>query len=65
MFAHLCLCPSSYQNSPCNSLQVLVGLHLSGLFFFLILFIFLLYTIVLVLPHIDMNLPQMYMCSPS
>ena len=34
--------------------------------FFLILnFIFKLYKIVLVLPNIKMNLPQVYMCSPS
>ena len=40
--------------------------------FFLIFFIFLkfyfifkLYNIVLVLPYIEMNLPQAYMCSPS
>ena len=34
------------------------------LFFFLILFLKL-YNIVLVLPNIKMNLPQVYMCSPS
>ena len=36
-------------------------------FFFLklILFFFKLYNIVLVLPYIEMNLPQAYMCSPS
>ena len=42
-------------------------LHYS--FFFLIvfflIFIFKLYIIVLVLPNIKMNLPQVYMCSPS
>ena len=33
--------------------------------FFLFYFIFKLYIIVLVLPNIKMNLPQVYMCSPS
>ena len=35
------------------------------LFFFLFYFIFKLYVIVLVLPNIKMNPPQVYMCSPS
>ena len=35
------------------------------LFFFKFYFIFKLYIIVLVLPYIKMNLPQVYMCSPS
>ena len=35
------------------------------LFLFLFYFIFKLYSIVLVLPNIEMNLPQVYMCSPS
>jgi len=34
-------------------------------FFFSVLFIYLLYNIVLVLPYIDMNPPWVYMCSPS
>ena len=34
-------------------------------FFFKFYFIFKLYNIVLVLPNIEMNLPQVYMCSPS
>ena len=34
-------------------------------FFFPVLFTFLLYNIVLVLPYIDMNLPWVNMCSPS
>ena len=34
-------------------------------FFFLFYFIFKLYIIVLVLPSIKMNPPQVYMCSPS
>ena len=33
--------------------------------FFKFNFIFKLYTIVLVLPNIEMNQPQVYMCSPS
>ena len=33
--------------------------------FFKFYFIFKLYIIVLVLPNIKMNLPQVYMCSPS
>ena len=35
------------------------------LFFFKFYFIFKLYITVLVLPNIKMNLPQVYMCSPS
>ena len=34
-------------------------------YFILFYFIFKLYIIVLVLPNIKMNLPQIYMCSPS
>ena len=34
-------------------------------FFFIFYFIFKLYNIVLVLPNIEMNPPQVYMCSPS
>ena len=34
-------------------------------FFLLFYFIFKLYIIVLVLPNIKMNPPQVYMCSPS
>ena len=33
--------------------------------FFFCLLLFLLYNIVLVLPHINMNPPRVYMCSPS
>ena len=43
--------------SPCK--QVILS------FFFKFYFIFKLYTIVLVLPNIKMNPPQVYMCSPS
>ena len=35
------------------------------LFIFKFYFIFKLYNIVLLLPNIEMNLPQVYMCSPS
>ena len=35
------------------------------LFIYLLLLLFLLYNIVLVLPHINMNLPRAYMCSQS
>ena len=35
------------------------------LFFFKFYFIFKFYIIVLVLPNMKMNLPQVYMCSPS
>ena len=34
-------------------------------FFILFYFIFKLYNIVLVLPNIEMNPPQVYLCSPS
>ena len=40
------------------------GNNLTCIFFNFILF-FKLYIIVLVLPNIKMNLPQVYMCSPS
>jgi len=41
--------------------------HFLTLFFllFLFYFIFKLHTTVLVLPNIEVNLPQVYMCSPS
>ena len=34
-------------------------------FYFFVLFIFKLYNIVLVLPNIEMNPPQVYLCYPS
>ena len=37
----------------------------STIFFSVLFIFFLLYNIVLVLPYIDMNLPWVYMCSPS
>ena len=39
--------------------------QLSLFIFFLFYFIFKLYNIVLVLPNIEMNPPQVYLCSPS
>ena len=47
----------SYQGSPTSYLVIT--------FFFKFYFIFKLYIIVLVLPNIKMNPPQVYMCSPS
>ena len=49
-------------------LFLLLGQKVSSslfIYFFLINFIFKLYNIVLVLPYIEMNLPQAYTCSPS
>ena len=43
----------------------IVFLFFFNAFIFLIYFIFKLYIIVLVLPNIKMNPPQVYMCSPS
>ena len=42
-----------------------MAIYSSVLFYLFIYFIFKLYIIVLVLPNIKMNLPQVYMCSPS
>ena len=44
-----------------KKILLLLFSHLS----FIYLFIFLLYNIVVVLPYSDMNLPWVYMCSPS
>ena len=41
------------------------GMVLLYVFYFIFYFIFKLYIIVLVLPNIKMNPPQVYMCSPS
>ena len=38
--------------------------HIVVFFIYLFIFIFKLYIIVLVLPNIKMNPPQVYMCSP-
>ena len=46
-------------------IQVSSIFYLLFCFFFNFYFIFKLYKIVLVLPNIKMNLPQVYMCSPS
>ena len=46
-------------------LRVAVQFSQHCLFFFKFYFIFKLYNIVLVLPNIEMNPPQVYMCSPS
>ena len=46
-------------------LAVLFFVVVVVLFFFLFYFIFKLYIIVLVLPNIKMNPPQVYLCSPS
>ena len=51
---HLCLLC-------CSACRIISTVFL----FFLFYFIFKLYIIVLVLPNIKMNLPQVYMCSPS
>jgi len=47
------------------TLTLPVLLHLIFIRFFKFYFIFKLYNIVLVLPNIEMNPPQVYMCSPS
>ena len=43
----------------------LIRLSNTVFWFFFLNFIFKLYIIILVLPNIKMNLPQVYMCSPS
>ena len=45
--------------------QILFLKEQPHIFFFKFYFSFKLYIIVLVLPNIKMNLPQVYMCSPS
>ena len=59
--------------SPCYSLELCIQMEISFLFSFAFLFIYLflkfyfifkLYNIVLVLPNIEMNLPQVYPCPP-
>ena len=65
---------SSVFNEPCLKCFFLCFLSYAYLlfhsllflfYFFKFYFIFKLYIIVLVLPHIKMNPPQVYMCSPS
>ena len=62
-------CPLGLSYSKLNHLLLpgcifLKTINLS-FFFFKFYFIFKLYNIVLVLPNIEMNLSQVYMCSPS
>ena len=62
--------PSPYHpsgSSQCTSPKLPVSCIKPGLvfLFFFFFFIFKLYIIVLVLPNIKMNPPQVYMCSPS
>ena len=45
--------------------EIADGYDISFSFFFKFYFIFKLYNIVLVLPNIEMNPPQLYLCSPS
>ena len=48
--------------------MILVFLNVEGFlffFFFKFYFIFKLYNILLVLPNMEMNPPQVYLCSPS
>ena len=51
--------------SPSISHEVMGPDAMIFIFFFFFNFIFKLYIIVLVLPNIKMNPPQVYMCSPS
>ena len=53
----------SFSISPSNEYSGLISFIF--IYFFKFYFIFQLYIIVLVLPNIKMNLPQVYMCSPS
>ena len=46
-------------------LRFLFFFKLGSVYFFKFNLIFKLYNIVLVLPNIEMNPPQVYMCSPS
>ena len=60
----------NYQGNPRMITVFLLFFFLADLFFSILFiyyfnFIFKLYIIVLVLPNIKMNLPQVYMCSPS
>ena len=52
----------------CAYIYVYINIYthlITIVYFFLFYFIFKLYIIVLVLPNIKMNPPQVYMCSPS
>ena len=48
-----------------SPLRIMFAVGLSSIAFIFFNFIFKLYTIVLVLPNIEMNLPQVYLCSAS
>ena len=56
--------PLSHQGSP-EGVHLIINTDGALLLFLKFYFIFKLYNIVLVLPNIEMNLPQVYMCSPS
>ena len=56
------LCHSPFSYNCCFHTSLLVNSYL--LFIYLFIFI-LLYNVVLVLPYIDLNSPQVYLCSPS
>ena len=61
--------PTSQRTYPGNLIYLVsffsFFFFISFFFFFKFYFIFKLYNIVLVLPNIEMNPPQVYMCSPS
>ena len=50
--------PETQRNALTSSISAFI-------YFFKFYFIFKLYNILLVLPNIEMNLPQVYLCSPS
>ena len=56
---------SRYARGPKCSVKGTTGEALVIFIFFFYFFIFKLYIIVLVLPNIKMNPPQVYMCSPA
>ena len=55
----------SHEIKRCLLLGIKAMTNLDSIFFLLFYFIFELYNIVLVLPNIEMNPPQVYTCSPS
>ena len=59
---------SIYSTTPLSSIHSPLYIHLSihlFIYFFKFYFILKLYSILLVLPKIEMNPPQVYTCSPS
>ena len=60
LFSYQCEESTQIEKEKHNSVAVNIRM-----FNFLLYFIFKLYNIVLVLPNIEMNPPQVYMCSPS